>query len=154
MVFSPINKMDRTHSRNHLFLLVLVVVLDCGLLLGMPDGGLLTPTPVMADRGDDEKYRQNEDVRQHNQDEDEYYRDLNQLEEERERETVELEDEYNRELNKIEKEYQRDIAEEADPSRAQEKFQDKRNDLGLQFEEKMRQISKWYEEKTSEIDGR
>jgi len=96
------------------------LVLDCGLLLGMPDGGLLTPTPVMADRGDDEKYRQNEDVRQHNQDEDEYYRDLNQLEEERERETVELEDEYNRELNKIEEEYQRDIAEEADPSRAQE----------------------------------
>lgn len=148
------NKMNRSHSRNLLFLLALVVVLDCGMLLGMPGGGFMNPAPVSADKGDDGEHSRNGDGWKENQDGNEYSQHIDRLDAERDRERIKLEEEYNRELDKIEEELQRDIAEEDDSAAAEEKYREKRDDLKLKFEEKQQQLAEWYEEKASEIEGR
>lgn len=150
----PMNKTNRFHSRNLLFLLVLVVVLDCGLPLGMPGGGFMNPAPVSADKGDDGNHSRNGDGWKENRDRNEYSQDMDRLDAERDRERNKLEEEYNRELDKIEEEFQRDIAEEDDPVTAEEKHREKRDDLKLKFDEKQQQLAEWYEEKASEIEGR
>lgn len=154
MAFPPINKMDCIHSRNFLFLPVLVVVFGCALLLAMPGGGIINPATVCADNGDDKGHSADEDAWEDNRDTNAYYQDMKQLDDERDRELAALEEEYNRELDEIEKEFQRDITEESDPAAAGEKYREKRDDLESKFDEKRRQLAEWYEEKASEIEGR
>ena len=148
------NKTIRSRSRNLLFLLALVVVLDCGLLLGMPGGGLMNPAPVSADRNDDGEHSRNGVGWEENQDRNEYAQDMVRLDAERDRERNKLEEEYNRELDKIEEEFRRDIAKEDDSAAAEEKYREKRYDLKLKFDEKQHQLAEWYAEKASKIEGR